>query len=203
MDRLRSFSQQALISILDIGLGQAAVAMSRVSGQKVSLRIASVQLHQQPELSTRSLPPAKCVVRQRFVGSLEAEAFLVFAEDCSLDVIPLLLGQADGAHTGEMEIEAISEVGNIILNACLGRLASLAGCESRGSLPACMDPSCLNYLDGRCWPAHPLLEVCIEINVPARPHQGRILLLLDMPRLVELEGASASPARVEAAHPCP
>lgn len=203
MDRLNSFTQQALITILDLGLGQAAVAMSRVSGQKVSLRIASVRLHQQAELGARSLPAAKCVIRQRFVGTLDAEAFLVFAEDCSLDIIPLLLGQEDGAHAGDMEVEAISEVGNIILNACLGRLASLAGCEARGSLPACVDPSCLSYLDGRSWPAHPLLEVGIEINVPARPHQGHILLLLDMPRLVELEAATPPHVGAETLSPCP
>jgi chemotaxis protein CheC len=67
-----------------------------------------------------------CGVSQHYEGAFATEAILMFPEDKSLDIVRLMVGDAVPLQElTEMEQEAMSEIGNIILNSCVGTLANI------------------------------------------------------------------------------
>jgi chemotaxis protein CheC len=77
-----------------------------------------------------------CGVSQHYEGAFETEAILMFPEDKSLEIVRLMVGElVPLSELTEMEQEAMSEIGNIILNSCVGTLANIFEQELQGSLP--------------------------------------------------------------------
>jgi chemotaxis protein CheC len=60
----------------------------------------------------------------------------MFPEDKSLEIVRLMVGEAVPLkELTEMEQEAMCEIGNIMLNSCVGTLANIFQRELQGSLP--------------------------------------------------------------------
>ncbi len=60
----------------------------------------------------------------------------MFPEDKSLELVRLMVGESIPLEQlTEMEQEAMSEIGNIILNSCMGTMADILSTEMQGSLP--------------------------------------------------------------------
>jgi chemotaxis protein CheC len=77
-----------------------------------------------------------CGVSQHFEGAFDTEAILMFPEDKSLEIVRLMVGEAVPLkELTEMEQEAMCEIGNIMLNSCVGTLANIFQRELQGSLP--------------------------------------------------------------------
>jgi chemotaxis protein CheC len=75
-------------------------------------------------------------VSQHYDGAFSTEAILMFPEDKSLDIVRLMVGESVPLkELTDMEQEAMSEIGNIILNSCVGTLANIFAQELSGSLP--------------------------------------------------------------------
>jgi len=61
-----------------------------------------------------------------FEGAFKGNALLLFPEDKSLELVwALLQGSVPRDELAEMEEDALSEVGNVIINACLGTLSNM------------------------------------------------------------------------------
>ena len=76
-------------------------------------------------------------VRQSFKGRFNGDILLIFPERRSLHLVRQMLGDdLPIDQLTELEQEALMEVGNIILNACLGSLANQLGMGVESSLPS-------------------------------------------------------------------
>lgn len=136
---LTDLQRDALGEVFNIGVGRAASGLSLIVNQEVHLSAPVINL----------LPPAEVhaaligstaqnfsVISQEFSGPFSAKAILIFAENNALTIVSHMLGDdISPDELSEYEQEAMCEVGNIVLNACLSALADLFEVNINGSLP--------------------------------------------------------------------
>lgn len=126
---LNDAQRDALTELINIGYGRAAGALSELTGHRIELEVPRVAMHSVDELTSR-LPDIStgdvASVTQGFSGPVAGSALLLLDERSALHLSQLLL--EDGSAPGEFNAgarEVITEVGNILLNACLGVLGNL------------------------------------------------------------------------------
>jgi len=126
---LNEIQLDALGELLNIGMGAAAASLSTMVKQEVLLTVPVIRIVHQSKVPTQldEVPPENvCGVKQTFNGDFSGDALLLFSETKSLSLVQAVLGDSIPLEElGEMEEEAITEIGNIILNACLSSLANI------------------------------------------------------------------------------
>jgi len=139
MVELSELQRDALGEIFNIGVGRAASSLSQIVNDEVLLSAPSVQLVQGKEASRLLLGTELrqlSTVSQTFSGPFNAEATLVFPETNALEIVRLMVGpHMSVEELSEFEQEAMCEVGNIILNACISSLADIFHISFDSTLP--------------------------------------------------------------------
>ena len=113
----------------------------------------------------------------------------MFPEEKSLEIVRLMVGQSLSLEElSEMEQEAMSEIGNIILNSCMATLANASGRELQGSLPMYHVGTGDDILGraGKQWDGV-VLTLKIDFNIERHHIYGYVAFLLDMPALQDLQ----------------
>lgn len=140
MDTLNELHLDALTEVFNIGAGRAAASLSEIVGDEVKLSVPSIEIKRTSEIDTSilSLNCAKFgAVSQQFSGLFNAEAILLFTEDHALEIVRDMMGsQMSIEDLAEFEQEAMCELGNIILNACLSAMADILKITLNSSLPS-------------------------------------------------------------------
>lgn len=140
-DFLTDIQRDAVTEIINIAIGQAASALSQLVEDEVRLSVPLVHF-MTPERAAERLEEETgggetVAVRQSFLGRFNGDIMLIFPERRSLHLVRQMLGEdLPVDQLTELEQEALMEVGNIILNACLGSLANQLDMEVESSLPA-------------------------------------------------------------------
>jgi chemotaxis protein CheC len=141
MIALSELESDALVQIFNIGATQAASAMSTIVREPVRLSVPSISFLERGEAARQLGRPGTaleriCGVSQHYAGEFQTEALVMFPEDKSLEIVRLMIGEAIPLQElTEMEQEALCEIGNIILNSCVGAMANIFQHELSGSLP--------------------------------------------------------------------
>lgn len=192
MFQLSELQHDALVEIFNQGVGQAAAAMSRIVNEEVTMSVPMVAFLSRAEVAN-TLGSAEgrriSAVAQHFEGAFKTEAFLMFPEDKSLEIVRLMVGQGVPLEElGEMEQEAMSEIGNIILNSCMATLANAAGSELHGSLPTYHvgTGDDILGLSGKEWDGA-VLTLKIDFSIEKHEIHGYVAFLLDVPALNDLQ----------------
>ena len=184
-DILGDSERDAVTEILNVAIGQAAASLSQLVEDEVALSVPFVEFLSPVTAATR-LDEAtgrldSVAVRQRFQSSFSGDILLIFPENKSLDLVRSLLGTALPLDSlTELEQEALLEIGNIILNACLGSLANQLGISIESSLPA--------YVRGKggsiLAPQHPdtglVMFLQVDFTLTARGVQGYLAFVMDI-----------------------
>ena len=131
--------RDALVEAFNIGIGAAAASFSEMVGEEVLLNLPTLEVVQAKAVATMALEQSSvCGVNQEFRSSFGAgKAIVFFPEARSLELVRVLMGEAldEGEEMAELEQEALTEVGNVVLNACLAGLSNLIGEEFDVTLP--------------------------------------------------------------------
>jgi chemotaxis protein CheC len=139
MNKLSELHLDALTEVFSIGAGRAALSLSEIVGDEVRITVPSVQVISSEEINstTLSLNDGRFgAVSQHFSGPFNAEAVLLFTEDQALKIVSDMMGsQMSIDELAEFEHEAMCELGNIILNACLSAMADILNFTLNSSLP--------------------------------------------------------------------
>ncbi|HJV80112.1 chemotaxis protein CheX [Noviherbaspirillum sp.] len=192
MFRLTELQHDALVEIFNLGVGQAAAAMSRIVNEEVKMSVPMIAFQSRSEVAkTLGSDEGRriCAITQHFEGAFKTEAFLMFPEEKSLEIVRLMVGQSLSLEElSEMEQEAMSEIGNIILNSCMGTLANASGKELHGSLPMYHVGTSEDILSvsGKEWDGI-VLTLKIDFNIEKHQIHGYVAFLLDMPALHDLQ----------------
>lgn len=192
MFKLSELQQDALVEMFNVGVGHAAAAMSRIVNEEVTMSVPTVSFESRANVA-RTLGSDEgrriCAITQEFKGAFDTEAFLMFPEEKSLEIVRLMVGQSlTLEELGEMEQEAMSEIGNIILNSCMATLANASGREWHGSLPTYHVGTGQGILggSGKEWDGV-VLTLKIDFNIERHHIFGYVAFLLDMPALQDLQ----------------
>ena len=139
MTILSEIERDALTEIFNVGAGRAALSLSEIVGDEVRLSVPSVEVLRTQEIDERVLVLNNArfaTVSQEFDGPFDAEAVLLFTEAHALEIVRDMMGsQMSLEELAEFEQEAMCELGNIILNACLSAMADMLEITLNSSLP--------------------------------------------------------------------
>ncbi len=129
MDNCSQFSEletDLLAELFNIGVGTAADSLSRMVNQVVKLSVPSVEFRTINDMSDYLGGDIEiCSVSQEMRGAFDARSMLFFHEESSMEVVRQLMGShLPDEMVAEMQEEALNEIGNIVLNACIGSVAS-------------------------------------------------------------------------------
>jgi len=131
--------QETLTELINIGYGRAAAALSELTGRRINLDVPKVAVYPVQEIGTALkdvLSGEVASVHQVFSGPVSGNALLLLDRDAALMLNSLLLDSP--VHSGRLrapEREALTEVGNIVLNACLGVFGNLLQVQVTFSVP--------------------------------------------------------------------
>ena len=151
---LNELQRDALGEVFNIGVGRAASSLSQIVNDTVLLSAPEVMLVHRSDAAKVLLGSEFrqfSTVSQHFSGAFDAEAMLVFPESNALEIVRLMVGpHMSIEELSEFEQEAMCEVGNIILNACMSALADLFHLSLNGTLPIHRfgDTESLAFLEG-------------------------------------------------------
>lgn len=183
MNKLSGLQLDALLEVFNIGAGRAASALSEIVNEEVRLSVPSVEFRHCTELNNSMLALSQAqlgMVTQQFSGAFEAEASLIFTEDSALKIVRDMMGsQISIEELAEFEQEAMSELGNIILNACLSALADMLGFELESTLPSytvCNAEQIIDSLVGQEDQRYVMI-LHIDLDIEHRQLNGRLIFL--------------------------
>jgi len=131
--------QDTLTELINIGYGRAAAALSELTGRRIVLEVPKVAVHPIHEVSatlSRVMKGEVASVHQVFSGPVSGNALLLLDHEAAVLLNSLLLDQP--MTNGRLDSdgrEAITEVGNIVLNACLGVFGNLLQVHVTFSVP--------------------------------------------------------------------
>jgi len=136
---LSSVPLDALTQLLDIGFGRAAADLSQLTGHRVQLDMPVVTIHAVAELSEALEGVVRtdvASVHQGFSGPITGDALLIFDQRSAATLKELLTDEpALALSIDESAREVLTEVGNILLNACLGTFGNLLQVPVSFSVP--------------------------------------------------------------------
>ncbi|HZR21397.1 MAG TPA: chemotaxis protein CheC [Verrucomicrobiae bacterium] len=130
---------EALTELINIGYGRAAAALSELTGRRIALEVPKVAVHpiqRVREALGEVLQGEVASVHQVFSGPVSGNALLLLDQDAAVLLNSLLLNSP--LHAGRLraaEREALTEVGNIVLNACLGVFGNLLQVQVTFAVP--------------------------------------------------------------------
>lgn len=136
---LTQVQQDALIELLNIGFGRAAASLSQLTGHRVLLEVPQVSVHPISDLS-KSLQVIVsdqiASVHQIFSGPVAGDALLILDHTAAGMLKELLTDEpALPLKIDASGREVLTEVGNILLNACLGTFGNVLKVQVTFSVP--------------------------------------------------------------------
>ena len=189
---LSEIQLDALTEVFNVGAGRAALSLSEIVGEEVMLSVPSIEVLKAEDVNSRVLTLKDdkfATVSQLFSGPFEAEAVLLFTENYALEIVRDMMGsQMSIEQLAEFEQEAMCELGNIILNACLSSMADMLGIALNSSLPSYTIASLAEILDrivGETDQPYILL-LHIDLAIEKRYTQGHLIFLLSSTSLRNL-----------------
>ena len=136
--QLSPLEQDLLTEIFNLGVGNASNSLSQMVGQEIKLSVPTV-IFDNVENVAAAIGNDQFIsgVSLEIKGPFNAQSMLLFPEEGSLEVVSKMLGGSLSKEMLiEMQQEALSEIGNIVLNACIGSIAQTLGDSFEMDLPA-------------------------------------------------------------------
>lgn len=131
--------RDALTELINIGYGRAAGALSELTGYRVALEVPQVAIHEIEKIApllSLVVSGEVAAVNQVFSGPIAGNALLLLDQDAA--VILSRLFDNERAPTRGFDAsarEVITEIGNILLNACLGVFGNLLQVQVAFAVP--------------------------------------------------------------------
>lgn len=181
----------ALSEVFNIGVGRAAASMSQLIHDEVLLSVPQVSIltvnEAAQQLSTAGVPMYG--VRQPFRGTFNGDALLIFPGDKSLEIVRIVAGQEmSGEELNSIEKDAMSEVGNVMLGACIAALSDLLGSEFDLSPPT-LDVGDSRTILGTRIQNHLVVFLHIRFELLSNHIEGFVVFVLNTTSLESLRAA--------------
>ena len=144
---LTSDQRDAFTELVNIAFSRTAAALSELTGNRVELSVPEVNAYPIDALEPALRKYVKedvATVHQIFGGPVSGDAFLLLEVGGAAELVRLLAeADAPTREMGSAAREVLTEVGNILLNACLGVFGDLLKVRFTFSVPRLQ----LQYLD--------------------------------------------------------
>ncbi len=143
IDRLNELNEvhiDVLKEIGNIASGNAATSLSTMLDLRVDMSVPIVRIVNIEDAGTMLGGPesVKVGILAKFDGDIEGLMMFLIEENFTKQIVESLLGEVISFETklDEMEISAISEIGNILIASYINAIASMTGMTINISVPA-------------------------------------------------------------------
>jgi chemotaxis protein CheC len=136
---LTTAQHDAVTELINIGYGRAAAALSELTGRRILLEVPKVVVFPIQQITAALVEVMRgevASVHQVFSGPVSGNALLLLDHDAAVMLNSLILDEEN--TSGKLHAaarEALAEVGNIVLNACLGVFGNLLQVQVTFSVP--------------------------------------------------------------------
>jgi len=190
MNGLNDIQIDALNEIINLGMGKAAYSLSEIVQEEVTLSVPNslfLSKNEVCEILDANDESRLSGVSQQFQGKINGDAILLFPELKSLEIVRLFLKESVPLHMlTEMEQDALSEIGNIILNAGLSSISDFMQTELDSGLPKFRSGSSREFLNDAANDDEPVLFVKVEFGLKSREICGYVLYLMNLGSLEQI-----------------
>lgn len=137
--RLSESQTDALTELINIGYARAAGALSELTGHRIMLEVPQVAV--QPiddvsEILSHHIHGEVASIHQVFSGPVSGNALLLLDHEAALLLNRLLTNNSGDINNFDASArEVLTEVGNIVLNACLGVFGNLLQVQVTFAVP--------------------------------------------------------------------
>lgn len=190
---LDDLERDALTEVVNIGVSRAAAALRKMVGRQVLLSVPAVEIVTRAaaaQLIGQRESEDFVAIKQQFDGAFSGRALLIFPETKSLELVRAVVGdEVPASQLSELEVEALAETGNVILNNCLGTMANMLQQSLKMSLPEVMRGTGehLFVAGGGDDEMGLVLFLYINFAVSDRNIRGYIAMLMDLPSMAALK----------------
>jgi chemotaxis protein CheC len=135
---LTAEQQDGLTELINIAFSRTAASLSELTSQRVLLDVPDVGVHPSTELVqalAEMIQSDVATVHQVFQGPMDGDALLLLDYDSALLLTALLTNEPSGDRLDSSAREVLTEVGNILLNACLSMFGDLLHVHLAFSVP--------------------------------------------------------------------
>jgi chemotaxis protein CheC len=136
---LTARQKDTLTELINIGYARAAGALSDLTGHRITLAVPEVNIYLLNEISKslqRVVKGEVTCVNQVFGGPIAGNAILLLDTHAAILLNRLLTDRPQAGALDDAGREVITEVGNIVLNACLGVFGNLLKVQVTFTVPA-------------------------------------------------------------------
>lgn len=137
--KLTERQRDALSELINIAFARTGAALSELTGHRVLLNPPEVAIYRTAELRgalAKFVPGDVASIHQVFAGPVAGDALLLLNYAGAVQLTDLLTdGHTPSAFLDESAREVLTEVGNILLNACLGMFGNLLNVHVTFSVP--------------------------------------------------------------------
>lgn len=131
--------KDALSELINIAFSRTAASLSELTGHRVILDVPKVAVYPVNQLAGALgdfLPAEIATVHQVFIGPVTGDALLIVNYDGAVTLTNLLTEEVVASERlNESGREVLTEVGNILLNSCLGMFGDLLKVHISFSVP--------------------------------------------------------------------
>lgn len=190
---LAELERDALTEIVNIGVSRAASSLRKMIGDQVTLSVPSIDVVSQrraARLISEREAAELVAVRQDFSGPFSGRALLIFPESNSLELVRAVTGdELTAQEVVDMEHEALTETGNVILNSCLATMANMLKRSLTMTIPEVLrgNGNTLFEIDESNVEEGLVLFLYIDFAVRKRDIRGYIAMIMDIPSLEVLK----------------
>lgn len=140
LEQLNDMHLDVLKEIGNIGAGNAATSLSQMLNMEVDMTVPSVRILDINDAANALGGPENAVIGilSKLTGDIEGLMMFIIEKDFAHAVLTTLLGEDQVCYEklSEMELSAISEIGNIMIAAYTGSIATLSQLNIKTSVPA-------------------------------------------------------------------
>lgn len=186
MDQLTELEEDALIEVFNIGMGRSAGVLNQLANEEVGIDIPRLHLIPTEEavakLMAQRLDPVSAV-KQNFTGDFSGQAMLLFNQEDGLKLVRRLLNDSVPLSSlSELEQDSLSEIGNIVLNACFGTVINFLNADieiqmpefRQGKIQDIYDPDGINE-----WS----LFLQVRFSLPSESIEGSVAIVMGVKSL--------------------
>ncbi|HSE19361.1 MAG TPA: hypothetical protein VLB46_20030 [Pyrinomonadaceae bacterium] len=137
--KLTERQRDALSELINIAFARTGAALSELTGHRVLLEPPEVAVYRTEELRgalAKFVPGDVASIHQVFAGPVGGDALLLLNYEGAVQLTDLLTDEHQPSnYLDESAREVLTEVGNILLNACLGMFGNLLNVHVTFSVP--------------------------------------------------------------------
>lgn len=192
---LNAIQHDALVELLNIGFGRAGASLSKLTQQRVLLDVPQVAIHPITHLNQslgKLVNERVASVHQVFSGPVAGDALLLLdpiaaatLTELLTDVSPLSMDLDPSSR------EVFTEVGNIVLNACIGTFGNMLDVPVSFSVPD-VDVTTVHAVVDRMLDSGDALRYALVITAGFRLRESAVtgyvvivLTVLSLKRLID------------------